>query len=224
MGTLCRRRVCSPIRLVTNLGFLNGTNSVVFVEQYRRNDCSIIYGTTWCGQNETPKWLLYGSNTGSERSRWPAITSTRVGEAGTKALQRNFSNIRVRKLHIFLLVHLRVNCDLNSEVYKVEGWRALFKGLGPNLSGVIPARSVPPLPCTSIQCWRFAYKQIDQLLHIWKWETIDRRILQQWKAGCHLGSPICRRCRRHCNFYSYQPDLACQDPPPARQGSSGYRR
>lgn len=29
---------------------------------------------------------------------------------------------------------------LFSGVYKEEGWRALFKGLGPNLSGVIPAR------------------------------------------------------------------------------------
>ena len=26
------------------------------------------------------------------------------------------------------------------DVYKMEGWRALFKGLGPNLSGVVPAR------------------------------------------------------------------------------------
>ncbi|KAF3917241.1 Mitoferrin-1 [Arthrobotrys entomopaga] len=28
------------------------------------------------------------------------------------------------------------------EVYKIEGWRALFKGLGPNLVGVVPARSI----------------------------------------------------------------------------------
>ncbi|OBT51530.1 hypothetical protein VE04_06881 [Pseudogymnoascus sp. 24MN13] len=27
-------------------------------------------------------------------------------------------------------------------VHKVEGWRALFKGLGPNLVGVVPARSI----------------------------------------------------------------------------------
>lgn len=26
------------------------------------------------------------------------------------------------------------------EVHRVEGWRGLFKGLGPNLSGVVPAR------------------------------------------------------------------------------------
>ena len=32
------------------------------------------------------------------------------------------------------------------DVYRFEGLRALFKGLGPTLSGVVPAR-YPPLPC-----------------------------------------------------------------------------
>jgi solute carrier family 25 protein 33/36 len=27
-------------------------------------------------------------------------------------------------------------------VYRIEGWRGLFKGLGPNLSGVVPARAI----------------------------------------------------------------------------------
>ncbi|KAL6410560.1 hypothetical protein AUP68_06987 [Ilyonectria robusta] len=40
------------------------------------------------------------------------------------------------------LYHLNDTLQILGSVYKTEGWRALFKGLGPNLVGVIPARSI----------------------------------------------------------------------------------
>ena len=40
------------------------------------------------------------------------------------------------------LLHFRETFQILFSVHKVEGWRALFKGLGPNLVGVIPARSI----------------------------------------------------------------------------------
>jgi solute carrier family 25 protein 33/36 len=40
------------------------------------------------------------------------------------------------------LLHFRETFSILFSVHKVEGWRALFKGLGPNLVGVIPARSI----------------------------------------------------------------------------------
>ncbi|OWB57676.1 hypothetical protein B5S28_g3640 [[Candida] boidinii] len=39
-------------------------------------------------------------------------------------------------------VHVKETCNILYNVYKYEGPRALFKGLGPNLVGVIPARSI----------------------------------------------------------------------------------
>ncbi|KAI1276363.1 mitochondrial carrier domain-containing protein [Xylaria sp. FL0933] len=38
--------------------------------------------------------------------------------------------------------HLAETIHILRDVYRIEGWRALFKGLGPNLIGVIPARSI----------------------------------------------------------------------------------
>lgn len=38
------------------------------------------------------------------------------------------------------LRHFSETFAILHEVYRIEGWRALFKGLGPNLSGVVPAR------------------------------------------------------------------------------------
>lgn len=40
------------------------------------------------------------------------------------------------------LLHFRETFQILFSVHKVEGWRALFKGLGPNLVGVVPARSI----------------------------------------------------------------------------------
>lgn len=38
--------------------------------------------------------------------------------------------------------HFRETFQILGSVHRVEGWRALFKGLGPNLIGVVPARSI----------------------------------------------------------------------------------
>lgn len=40
------------------------------------------------------------------------------------------------------LLHFRETFQLLFTIHRVEGWRALFKGLGPTLIGVIPARSI----------------------------------------------------------------------------------
>ncbi|KAI1339263.1 mitochondrial carrier protein rim2-like protein [Xylariaceae sp. FL0016] len=38
--------------------------------------------------------------------------------------------------------HLSETIQILRDVYRIEGYRALFKGLGPNLIGVVPARSI----------------------------------------------------------------------------------
>lgn len=40
------------------------------------------------------------------------------------------------------LLHFQETFQILGSVHRVEGWRALFKGLGPNLIGVVPARSI----------------------------------------------------------------------------------
>jgi hypothetical protein len=40
------------------------------------------------------------------------------------------------------ILHFRETFQILGSVHHVEGWRALFKGLGPNLVGVVPARSI----------------------------------------------------------------------------------
>lgn len=40
------------------------------------------------------------------------------------------------------ILHFRETFQILGSVHRIEGWRALFKGLGPNLIGVVPARSI----------------------------------------------------------------------------------
>ncbi|KAL1301516.1 hypothetical protein AAFC00_005759 [Neodothiora populina] len=40
------------------------------------------------------------------------------------------------------LLHIRETFQILAAIPRVEGWRALFKGLGPNLVGVVPARAI----------------------------------------------------------------------------------
>lgn len=40
------------------------------------------------------------------------------------------------------LLHFRETFQILFSVHRIEGWRALFKGLGPNLVGVVPARAI----------------------------------------------------------------------------------
>ncbi|KAL8953987.1 MAG: hypothetical protein Q9222_000197 [Ikaeria aurantiellina] len=39
-------------------------------------------------------------------------------------------------------LHFTETFQILFSIHKVEGWRALFKGLGPNLTGVVPARAI----------------------------------------------------------------------------------
>lgn len=40
------------------------------------------------------------------------------------------------------LLHVSETFQILFSIHKIEGWRALFKGLGPNLIGVVPARAI----------------------------------------------------------------------------------
>ena len=40
------------------------------------------------------------------------------------------------------LLHFSETFQILFSIHRIEGWRALFKGLGPNLTGVIPARAI----------------------------------------------------------------------------------
>lgn len=40
------------------------------------------------------------------------------------------------------LLHFNETFQILFSVHRIEGWRALFKGLGPNLIGVVPARAI----------------------------------------------------------------------------------
>lgn len=40
------------------------------------------------------------------------------------------------------LLHFRETFQILFTIHRIEGWRALFKGLGPNLTGVVPARAI----------------------------------------------------------------------------------
>ena len=40
------------------------------------------------------------------------------------------------------LLHFSETFQILFSIHKVEGWRVLFKGLGPNLLGVVPARAI----------------------------------------------------------------------------------
>lgn len=53
----------------------------------------------------------------------PASRGAAIGTAGTKN-------------------RLGVTMGVIADIYRTEGWRALFRGLGPNLAGVVPARAV----------------------------------------------------------------------------------
>ena len=53
-----------------------------------------------------------------------------IGSAQSLAFPHNIS------------LHVRETFQILFSIHRVEGWRALFKGLGPNLTGVVPARAI----------------------------------------------------------------------------------
>lgn len=55
---------------------------------------------------------------------------------------RGLPPIETMSLFRSSLLHIRETGEILWQVPKAEGWRALFKGLGPNLIGVVPARAI----------------------------------------------------------------------------------
>ncbi|KAI3399522.1 hypothetical protein diail_6544 [Diaporthe ilicicola] len=60
-------------------------------------------------------------------------------QAQLRAARQAHANMNPMRAGMY---HLSETLQILSSVPKQEGWRALFKGLGPNLVGVIPARSI----------------------------------------------------------------------------------
>ncbi|SMN19599.1 similar to Saccharomyces cerevisiae YBR192W RIM2 Mitochondrial pyrimidine nucleotide transporter [Maudiozyma saulgeensis] len=52
------------------------------------------------------------------------------------------SNFKIVQIASQAGLHFKETCGILGNVYRQEGFRSLFKGLGPNLVGVIPARSI----------------------------------------------------------------------------------
>ena len=52
------------------------------------------------------------------------------------------SNFKIVQVASQASLHFKETCGILGNVYRQEGFRSLFKGLGPNLVGVIPARSI----------------------------------------------------------------------------------
>lgn len=55
---------------------------------------------------------------------------------------RGISNISSLSIPRTAALHFRETFQILFSIHRVEGWRALFKGLGPNLTGVVPARAI----------------------------------------------------------------------------------
>lgn len=61
--------------------------------------------------------------------------------ASTRAA-RNIPPLSTLSLPRSALLHVRETFQILFSIHRIEGWRALFKGLGPNLTGVVPARAI----------------------------------------------------------------------------------
>ncbi|KAI9785642.1 MAG: hypothetical protein M1816_008265 [Peltula sp. TS41687] len=55
---------------------------------------------------------------------------------------RNTPPLSTLSLPRSALLHVRETFQILFAIPRIEGWRALFKGLGPNLTGVVPARAI----------------------------------------------------------------------------------
>ncbi|KAG0681612.1 hypothetical protein C6P40_001351 [Pichia californica] len=69
------------------------------------------------------------------------VVKTRLQSSVYKELYVS-STINSKSSVTNVLTHFKETCNILQSVYKNEGPRALFKGLGPSLVGVIPARSI----------------------------------------------------------------------------------
>ncbi|KAI9703289.1 MAG: hypothetical protein M1836_007855 [Candelina mexicana] len=60
----------------------------------------------------------------------------------TSRIARNVPPPSTMSLPRSAILHFRETFQILFSINRVEGWRALFKGLGPNLAGVVPARAI----------------------------------------------------------------------------------
>lgn len=64
------------------------------------------------------------------------------GQLAASRAARGIPPIHTLSIPRTALLHIRETFQILFAVPRVEGWRALFKGLGPNLVGVVPARAI----------------------------------------------------------------------------------
>jgi len=64
------------------------------------------------------------------------------GQLAATRVARHIPPLSTLSLPRSALLHFRETFQILFSIHRVEGWRALFKGLGPNLVGVVPARSI----------------------------------------------------------------------------------
>lgn len=64
------------------------------------------------------------------------------GQLSTSRIARGVPPLSQLSFSRLTLLHFRETFQILFAIPKVEGWKALFKGLGPNLVGVVPARAI----------------------------------------------------------------------------------
>ena len=101
----------------------------------------------WCYEDRLIKWYSVGGMTAAALTAPLDVLKTRLQSDFYQAQLRATREAQSQALGRLnparaALFHLNETFSILGSVYKIEGWRALFKGLGPNLVGVIPARSI----------------------------------------------------------------------------------
>src|SRR5690606_14949137 len=96
--------------------------------------------------------------------------------------------------------------QLMSSIKQNEGIAALFKGLGPALSGIIPAR----FQCTDSSITGGSNLVKGDTLHgVWQWKDIFCKPIQRGQREQFGTSYIC--CvRRIANRFGYESIMGCQ--------------
>ncbi|ODV94568.1 hypothetical protein PACTADRAFT_50445 [Pachysolen tannophilus NRRL Y-2460] len=109
------------------------------------NRSDIITETKKIPQKEIKPWVHFvaggiGGMAGAIFTCPLDVVKTRL----QSSVYRNAYKSTYTSSNIFLQAtgHLKETCSIIYNVYQIEGVRSLFKGLGPNLVGVIPARSI----------------------------------------------------------------------------------
>ncbi|KAG4439621.1 hypothetical protein IFR05_004916 [Cadophora sp. M221] len=88
------------------------------------------YITSRCRQNEVTVRLL------------PPTKAHKYSSFPHRQQPSTFENIWLAPLYRSSAHHFRETFQILSSIYRIEGWRTLFKGLGPNLAGVVPSSAI----------------------------------------------------------------------------------